>query len=191
MRARLKKTMIDINDTGIIPEPMFAELAKDFTISDYATRRKKYMPALIGQAFEATARDPENIGLFISKLRSADPLQRYWAVQGCLILGKAASSAEDALTKTLTDNYSAIRVAAAQSLIRMGKIELGKSALIKELNTPNNVYSQLNLINSLTQLDLLNSIPEEWVDKTLKNKNAGQYVIRLAQRIKDLQKKSP
>ncbi|MGK0190674.1 MAG: N-sulfoglucosamine sulfohydrolase, partial [Verrucomicrobiales bacterium] len=36
MAARLKAKMVDIKDTGIIPEPMFAALAKESTIQEFA-----------------------------------------------------------------------------------------------------------------------------------------------------------
>ncbi|MBT7959943.1 MAG: sulfatase, partial [Akkermansiaceae bacterium] len=110
MRACLKKTMIKVNDTGIIPEPMFSELADGKTVTSYAASRKKDMPALVDLAFKASARNPKNLPQFISLLKSEDPVQRYLATLGCVILGKKSSTAENDLNQLLDDKHSAIRV---------------------------------------------------------------------------------
>ena len=189
MRSRLKTIMININDTGIIPEPMFSELTGEKTIAEYAATRKNDISALVDLAFKASARDPKQIPTLIKELDSKDPIRRYWATQGCIILGKPAATAQEKLNQTLEDKHSAIRVAAAHALIRTGNPDKGKTSIVSELSRNNNEYSQLNLINSLTQLDLLTSISDDWVEKTLKNKQSGRYVIRLAQRIRDQRKK--
>jgi arylsulfatase A-like enzyme len=191
MRARLKEIMIDINDTGIIPEPMFSELASGKTIAEHAAEHKDDLPGLIDLAFQATDRDPKHLELFTKELSSKNSIRRYWATQGCLILGKPAASAKDALAKALNDQHSAVRVAAAHALIRTdhkGHKEKGKAAIVAELQRKSNEYSQLNVINSLIQLDLLDSISDTWVKSTLKDKKAGKYVIRLAERIKQQRK---
>ena len=46
--------------------------------------------------------------------------------------------------------------------------------------------AQLNVVNTLTQLKLLDSISDAWVTDTLKDKTTGNYVKRLAQRIKSM-----
>lgn len=188
MRSRLREKMIEVNDSAIVPEPMFAELAQNAPITQYITSRKDDLPALIDLAFKATDRDTKYLPLFVSQLNSQDPIRRYWATQGCLILGKSAAPAQDALIKTLKDKHSTIRVAAAHTLIEIGKKEVGKTAILAELTRNNGEYAELNIINTLTQLDLLASISNAWIDTTLKNKKAGRYVIRLAQRIRDQRK---
>ena len=57
-------------------------------------------------------------------------------------------------------------------------------------NSNGNEYSQLNVMNTLTQLDLLNKIPDTWVNKTLKDNNAGRYVQRLAEIVRAQRKGS-
>ena len=185
MRACLKKTMIKVNDTGIIPEPMFSELADGKTVTSYAASRKKDMPALVDLAFKASARNPKNLPQFISLLKSEDPVQRYWATLGCVILGKKSSTAENDLNQLLDDKHSAIRVQAASALIKVGKQETGTSALLKELSVNNNEYSQLNLINTFKQLNLTSKIPDEWLDEVLKKRKGKSYLKRLAQKVRD------
>ncbi|MBT8045169.1 MAG: sulfatase [Verrucomicrobiae bacterium] len=183
MRARLKKTMVEVHDTAIIPEPMFSDLIGDKTIAHYTASRKKDMPALVDLAFKASARNPKNLPELISRLKSPDPIQRYWATLGCVILGKAASSAESALSQLLDDSYSAIRVEAASALMFTDKKQAGTSALLKELARNNNEYAQLNLINTFKQLKLTSKIPDTWVNEALKKEKG--YIKRLAQQVRE------
>ncbi|MFK7911006.1 MAG: sulfatase-like hydrolase/transferase, partial [Akkermansiaceae bacterium] len=184
MRSRLKQTMIKVNDTGVIPEPMFKALAEGKTITDYAASRKDDMPKLIELAFKASARNSENLPEFTSLLKSDDPIQRYWATLGCVILGKISSTAETALVQLLDDKHSAIRVQAASALMNTDKKAAGTSALIKELTLNNDEYSQLNLINTFKQLKLTDKIPDAWVNEALKKGRGKSYIKRLAQQVK-------
>ncbi|GHC46144.1 sulfatase [Roseibacillus persicicus] len=181
MREALAGQMATIADTGIIPEPMFPELAKSQPIAAYAHSRIEEWPDLIELAFTATKRDETQLPLLIEKLASKDPLERYWASQGCLILGKKAAPAEEALRVLLADPSSANRVSAAQALVVMDKPAEAYELLLTELNKEGNEYAQQNVVNVLTQLDAHDRIPDEWVIKFSKKKKAGAYVKRLAE----------
>ncbi|MBK1856283.1 sulfatase-like hydrolase/transferase [Verrucomicrobiaceae bacterium 5K15] len=183
MRSRLKATMVEVNDSGLIPEPMFARLSPNKAITDYMISRKDSLPTLVDLAFTASARDVKKLDQLIALTSSPDPVTRYWAAHGCLVLGKAAAPAEAALTKLLTDEHSVNRVTAAQALFAIGKQKEGHAALIAELAKKPNEYSLQYLINALTIIDALDDIPQQWVTDTLKNKNAGKYIIRLAQKL--------
>ena len=184
MRARLKKKMIEVKDTGLIPEPMFAELAHSQPISSYWNTRSAKLPSLADLAFTASDRNTKNLPLLIKTLDSKDPVTRYWAAQGILILGKSANHAQPDMTRLLTDSQSAIRVTAAQYLFTLGKKEQSVTALMAELNRKNNnEYAQLNTINAITQINALGEIPDSWIKATLKSNKAGKYVQRLASKL--------
>jgi N-sulfoglucosamine sulfohydrolase len=183
MRGRLRKTMIDAVDTGIIPEPMFAELAPGQPIATYLANHVSELPALVDLAFTASASQPENLPELRTKLADPDPIARYWAAEGCLILGKAAAPAADELAKLLDDPHSAIRVAAAQALHLLGK-PAGKTALLAELTRATGEEAQQNVVNVLTSIDALQDIPASWVTRTLNSKGAGEYLKRLAKRLR-------
>jgi N-sulfoglucosamine sulfohydrolase len=189
MRARLKKKMIEVKDTGLIPEPMFAKLAPQQPVSSYWNTRSKDIPALVDLAFTASARDANKLPDLIGKLKSNDPITRYWAAQGILILGKSASRAEPDMTRLLKDPQSAIRVSAAQALFTLGQKEKAIAALMAELNEHNNEYAQQNAINAITQINALPHIPNSWIKATQRNKNAGNYLGRLADKLAKERKK--
>lgn len=183
MQQRLRDKMIEVKDSGIIPEPMFAELAPDKPISPYLSSRAEDLPALIDLAFCATDRDIKHLPLFLATLDKKDPVARYWAAQGILILGKHASSAGPNVTALLKDTQSAIRVTAAQTLFAFAKKDLAVASLLAELSLENNEYALQNAINALTQIDALDQIPDSWIKATIKNKKAGRYVKRLAEQL--------
>ena len=182
MRERLREKMIAVADTGIIPEPMFESLAPAKPIASYLAARKSEIPDLVALAFTASSGDPKNLPALLSNLSSEDPITRYWAAEGCLVLGKAAAPAADALTKLLDDPQSAIRVAAAHELFILGHPQ-GKTALIDELDRAKNENEEQNVVNTLTWIDALGDIPDAWVKRTKKNKKAGEYLKRLATRL--------
>lgn len=182
MREALKNKMVAIRDTGLIPEPMFAELAPKKPIANYAKSREKDWPRIADLAFQATGRKEAHLPALIEKLSSEDPLERYWAAQGCLILGEKSAPAEQALRKLLTDPHSANRATAAQILIVLGSTEGAFEALLQELSDRNNEYTQQNAVNIFTQLDALDKIPDSWINKS-RDTNSGKYIKRLADQL--------
>ncbi len=182
MRGRLKTKMIETADTGLIPEPMWAELALKKPIASYLAERKGDLPALVELAFAASEGNAKNLPHFQSLLTDKDPVTRYWATEGCLILGKSASPAADALVGVLADSHSAIRVAAANELFTLGNPS-GKAALLSELESVKEVNAERNLVNTLMRLNVLNDIPDTWVKRTLNDKKASEYLKRLATRV--------
>lgn len=163
MRARLRETMISSRDTGVIPEPMFAELAEGKPVADYLASRLGDLPALVDLAFAASSRDANRLVMFREKLASPDPVTRYWATQGCLILGKAAAPAADELVKSLNDTSSAVRVSAAEALANLDQREKAVTALVVELARVKEDFAALYAVNALSHLGALDSIPDDWV----------------------------
>lgn len=181
MRERLAARMVSILDTGLIPEPMFAELSPDKPIATYAKEHASNWPKLVDLALKASARDAANLPVFIAKLSSEHALERYWASQGCLILGKQAGSAKDGLTILLEDPFTANRTSAAYALILLGETEAAYATLLKDLSESQNPYALQNVINAFTRLDALDRISDEWVKNTLSRKKVGPYVRRMAE----------
>jgi N-sulfoglucosamine sulfohydrolase len=184
LRERLRSEMIAAADLGIIPEAMYAELAPGKPIATYLASRKQDIPALVSLAFTASAATADDLPRFISHLTSPDPVIRYWAAQGCLILGKSAEPAADALVKLLDDPSSAVRVAAGHALFILGRTEHGRTALVSELERAPGEFAKINVICALTRIGALDGITDEWLARTLGDKDAGD-LKRPARRILD------
>ncbi len=120
MRARLRSTMKSVHDTGLVPEPMWEELAGNKTIHDYVRSAAFDLDATLDLAFTATSPDEGNVPRFIEALGSKDPVIRYWAATACLIHAKDAAPAIDSLTNCLADPQPLVRIVAAEALKRAG-----------------------------------------------------------------------
>ena len=184
LRGRLRAKMIEVADTGLIPEPMFAELAPGKPVATWLAGHKAEIPALVDLAFAASDGNAKNLDRFLPLLAGNDPVSRYWAAQGCLILGKSAAPASDALADLLDDPHSAIRVSAALALAASGKRDQGESALLNEFQRAVDEKSQQNAAHALTHINAQNKIPDQWIESTLQNTGSGEYAKRLATRLK-------
>ncbi len=181
MRSRLRDTMIATRDSSLIPEAMYAELSAGNPIASYWLARSADLPALVDLAFTASSRDPHQIARLQKELASTDPVSRYWAAQGCLILGKDAVPATDSLVKLLNDPNSAVRVAAAHALATLDHRDRAVTALVAELEDATNEEAGLNAINALTHLDALSAIPKTWAKRIIADKKSSEYLRRTAE----------
>lgn len=191
LRSRLMSEMVKNRDCGIIPEPMFHALTPDQPVAEYYAAHELDHARLVKLAFMATERNPEHLPALLKQLQSEDPLTRYWAVQGCLILGESSRSAGPAVEVLLKDPYSAIRVAASQTLAAWGDRERAVTALLRELDPKANEYEQQNAINALLHLDAMHRVPQSWIKSIQRDNHAGKYVKWLAESLaQERQKKA-
>ncbi|MCB1094993.1 MAG: sulfatase-like hydrolase/transferase [Verrucomicrobiae bacterium] len=185
MSARLKAKMSEIKDTGIIPEPMFADLAGKSTIYDFARSPNFDYPKTIDLAWIATNKDTQEIPSLLDALDSKDPVQRYWGAQGLLILGDQAKAQIPALEKVMKeDSNAANRITAAHALYLLGKEELAAAQLVSELEKSANDYVVQLVINTLTRIEATGAVPSAWIEATLNRKQSNEYLNRFAKRLK-------
>ena len=184
LRKQLRQTMAKINDTGIIPEPMFAEIAQDETIHSFARSDRYDLNKTLDLSFAASERNPDNLPILLEAARSKDPVHRYWGAQGLLILGSDATEGQAALTELLNDPNAANRITAAHALFQLGDRDKAIGVLVAELNKPINDYAIQLVINTLTRLKITDSIPSEWIETHSKSKTKNSYLKRFADRLK-------
>ncbi len=183
MRVRLKDTMKRATDTGLVPEPLFAALSKGTTIADYVQSDKFDHTGVLDLAFTASAMDGENIPELTANLSSADPVKRYWATLGLLVLGEKSASSADAVAPLLKDEHAIVRTTAAEALFIWGKKDIATRALIADADTKMDPSSLLNLLNTLRRYDLLAELPKEWaMDKDMKGGDYN-YIQRFFERV--------
>jgi HEAT repeat protein len=70
----------------------------------------------------ASARSTANLPRLIGALEDASEPVRWWAAQGCAMLGARAASAMPSLQGRLTDASGGVQVAAAEALARMNEM---------------------------------------------------------------------
>ena len=118
MRAALKQHTLEINDNGFLPEGS--------PLEGYEASRKPGaypIERVFALATMASERDPKHLPKLIEALDDASEPMRWWAAQGCTILGSQASPAEPALRKHLDDPSGAVQVATAEALAILGKLD--------------------------------------------------------------------
>lgn len=177
LRKVLMDWMIETRDTGLIPEPEMMRLRRDISAEYLIFRqqggqhRVKQLVELAFAVSQLTAADQPYIE---NALADDDPVARYWAAL-------AMRSHPDGIKKlhhVVRDKNVCVRIAAADSLYRLGKKEQAVAILVRELQpsdpdgyTIQFVLSALNLLGneSSSALPIVKMIPEH------KNK----YVNRL------------
>jgi N-sulfoglucosamine sulfohydrolase len=81
-------------------------------------------------------------------LNSDDPLVQYWALVNCMVLGKDASRATRRIKELTQSPIASTRIAAAEHLARIGKMDPRPVLNDVLLNNPN-VLARLQAINAL------------------------------------------
>ena len=125
LRERLKSTMKKAQDTGLVPEPLFEELAGGSTVADLVQSDKFDIGEITDLAFTATGADTKNLPRLKAAIASSDATERYWGVVGLRVLGGKAAAEADALLPLLNDKHSAIRTTGGEALYALGKKDVG------------------------------------------------------------------
>jgi len=147
MRARLKQRIVEVNDNGFLPEGSALE-------GYDASRKPGAYPvrAVLALATLASERDPANLPRLIAALADSSEPVRWWAAQGCTILGSQAAPAEPELRKLLNDSSGSVQVAAAEAIARLGKTEIALPVLEQALKNSKSPWVGLQAGNVLARL---------------------------------------
>jgi HEAT repeat protein len=97
----------------------------------------------------------ENLPRLIEALGDSSEPVRWWAAQGCTILGKEAAGAEGALLKCLSDQSGAVAVAAAEALAHSGISDAALAALERRLQPSENagvIQQAANVLDRLGEI---------------------------------------
>jgi uncharacterized sulfatase len=144
LRDAVRTWMQDTFDTGVLPEPILRAEARKagsewaiFHGGDVAAARDRY-GAILDAAWAVA--DGRDAAFFAERLTSADPAVRWWAAAGTGWAAKrAGADPAAALTPLLADADPAVRIAAAQWLLRCGTTaaaaDAARRALAAELPT--------------------------------------------------------
>jgi len=88
----------------------------------------------------------------ITTLDEASEPLRWWAAQGCTLLGEKAAPAAAALRKRLDDPSGAVAVAAAEALARLGQTDAALPVLERWMQDATNPSFALQAANVLDRL---------------------------------------
>ncbi len=184
MRAALHQHTIEINDNGFIPEGSVIEGYDASRQAGAYPIERAYATALL-----ASDRNPAHLPKLIEALQDPSEPVRWWAAQGCTILGAAAAPAEAALRKALDDPSGAVQVAAAEALGALGKTDLALPVLQRCLEDKEAPFFALQAANVLDRfgeharpaLATMKKVDQS-LPKDADAKSAPAYQLRMLER---------
>ena len=135
---------------------------------------------LMAAAELAGQRDPANLPKRIEMAGDEEGGIRYWAATGCLVLGKEAKPAADALRKLLEDPYGDVRITAAESLCMLGHGDAAR--VIVAMLDADNASVVLHATNALEYIGDAARDHLDAIEQAAQRK--GGYVRRVADRLK-------
>lgn len=185
LRDRLKGTMKKARDTGLVPEPLFKDLANKTTLADYVQSNTFDFGKIIDLAFTATEADAKNLPRLKAAISSSDPTERYWGLVGLRLLGKKASAEADSVLPLLKDKHAGIRTTAGQALFAIGKKDIAADALVADVASEMDPYSLLNLLNTLRRYEFLERLPDDWAKGIRRDSDGMDYIERFTKRTKE------
>lgn len=134
MRAELRAWQLRTRDLGLLSEHEMHRRAAGRTQYDVGQSQEDYPLGKILDAAElASQREAANLPRLISLLEDDEPVVRWWATMGLMMLGERADSAKPVLRECLQDDSPLVRVAAAGSLYELGEVQLAQEALADAL----------------------------------------------------------
>jgi arylsulfatase A-like enzyme len=148
MRSATRDWMLEINDTGFIPEAELIDRTAETTAYDYMRTSGIDLNELVDGANLASNPRKGDIPFLQEMLASEEPAIRYWGATGLLILGTEAKEAEEALRTALADASPNVKVVAAEAMYRLGNTEQGLQALYEVLETPNS-FARTHALNAI------------------------------------------
>jgi N-sulfoglucosamine sulfohydrolase len=142
---------LSIRDSGFIPEGLMRRISKDRTIYSYVQSEEYPIEKIQELAFIAIQGDPENIPALKSVFEHPDPVMRYWAAMGAVILGDKAFDLIPSLETALRDEVPEVRIVAAEALYGLGKAGPALATLedVLQNKTPETVLMTINILQSL------------------------------------------
>lgn len=147
-RAALDRHMLDIRDCGFIPEGSPLELweAHQQDSAYPLARIMDLAAAAIGGA-------PENLESFVETLGETNPVLRYWAAQGLLILALRGVPLPETLEHHLaSESEPTVWIALAEALGHAHDADRQARALVAFLEGSTNPRLRLQALNALTYL---------------------------------------
>jgi len=167
MRRMLYQDIIKTRDTGFIPEGMFAELAGEKTIYEYAQSDAYPIEKILEVANLAVSRDASALERLISACGDRHPVIRYWGATGCLILREKAAPAKAALKELAENDWADVRVVAAEALSYLGETETALKTLESVIRSDNE-FAGLAALNALDFMNQAHRVSLERIRQIIK-----------------------
>ncbi|CAG5018831.1 hypothetical protein DYBT9275_06080 [Dyadobacter sp. CECT 9275] len=175
--------LIASRDVGFIPEAMLSKISATTPLYEYARSGKYNLKKVIETAEIASARDESKLPDLVKRLSDADPVVRYWAVTGTVILKARTAEIKNQLMVLLADPEISVRIAAAEALLAIGETDKPVQILSEALKDTNQM-ARVQALNVLETIGAKAKPSFENVRALLKgNPKDSDYDVRAAKKI--------
>ena len=177
--AWMKRT----HDLGLLPEYEMHRRAQGRTPYDVAhDSRLNPIERLQEAADLANRAAPADLPELVKLLHDDEAAVRYWGATGLLALGQRAAPAAKAMVAALRDPAPNVRIAGAEALCHIGRLDDGLPVLIEGLKHPT-PFIRLRAINALDRLgeDARPALPAIKQAGVQAKGHVGGYVGRMAE----------
>jgi arylsulfatase A-like enzyme len=168
LSAELDRWMLEIRDTGLIPEPMICKLRGEASPRDWVRQSGQDFEKLLEAANRAIKADPDNLETLLELSRSKDPAIRFWASQGLAMIAQSTPQVADALHRLAVDPFPSVQVAAAEGLYLVGDADAARATLaalleanrhVAEANQTLFTHEETVVVSALNIIDLAEENP--------------------------------
>ncbi len=152
MRGATRDWMIEIKDTGFIPEAELIDRVGESTAYDYMRSGGVNMGTLVKAAELGSNPNEAALPEIKEMLASEDAAIRYWGATGLLILGEKGQGALEELRAAAKDPSPNVVTVAGEALYKLGYVKEGKAALLEVLKMPNS-FARTHALNAIDSIE--------------------------------------
>lgn len=172
--------MVRTKDLGVIPEPMFSELAgpnkKYKYLYDFAQSEDYPIQKLLPIAKNASWGDTKQTDNYLKYLQDDNPIARYYGAYALFLLKLDTKQVQSILNKMmLTDHFTTNRIMAAQALAVCGNPDDAYKALLKEAEATKDGYQFILALNGFRFGKLENRLTREHWEHFKEKKIGAEY----------------
>jgi N-sulfoglucosamine sulfohydrolase len=175
--------LIESRDVGFVPEALLSKISETTPLLTYAKEGKYALEKVIETAEMASARDRSQLQEIVKRLSDKDPVVRYWAVIGTIVLKNGAPATKEKLRALLKDPEIAVRIVSAEALLALGETDQPVQTLSEALKSNN----QMARVQALNVLEIIGSKAQPAfsnIKALLKtNQKDSDYDVRAAKKI--------
>jgi len=152
MREKLRSWQLRTRDLGLMTEYEMHRRSAGSTPFETAQDASQWpLERVLPVAELASQRDAANLPRLRKLLSDDEPIIRWWAAMGLVILGEQARDADRDLQASLKDKSPLVRVAAGEALYRLGEKDASHAAMEEALQHPT-PFVRLRALNALVRM---------------------------------------
>ncbi len=153
LSSELDHWMVKTRDVGLIPEPMFHDLAgetrKYRTLYEFAQSQDYPVEKILEVANNSSSGEKDQLTTYLGYIKDANPIVRYWGAYALSLVGSTEMPGQVALTEmSKNDSFAANRIMAAQALGICGNPDIAFKSIMKEANVTSQNYVFLQALNA-------------------------------------------